>query len=298
MAEDDTGIEDWLLAGKIAAQALAFGKDLIKPGAKILDVCDKVDAKIRELGAEPAFPSQISCDHITAHFCPLADDVMVFDKQVASLDVGVHVNGAIGDTACTVDLSGDHEELVKASREAVEAALKIVQIGTTLGEIGKTIQEVITSHGFVPVRNLSGHGLERFNIHTSPTIPNIDTGDTTELEDGMFIAIEPFASAGSGMVQESGEATIFALAQPKGVRSQYARDVLAEIEQYETLPFTTRWVAAKLGMGRTKFGLRELVQSGILESYPPLVDSRKGVTSQAEHSVFVCDKPIVLTRLS
>jgi len=290
-------LDDWIKAGNIAAQARDYGASLIKPGARLLDVCDKVDAKIRELGAEPAFPTQISCDHIAAHFCPLADDKTVFDKQVASLDVGVHVDGAIGDTAVTVDLGGEHTDLVKASREAVDAALKMVGIGTTLGEIGKTIQEVIVSHGFVPIRNLSGHGLDRFDIHTAPTIPNIDTGDDTELEDGMFIAIEPFASTGSGSVQESGDATIFSVIDSKGVRSQYARDVLNEIEQYSTLPWAMRWLTQKLGPGRTRFGLRELEQSGIIHGYPPLVDSRKGITSQAEHSVFVCDKPIVLTKL-
>jgi methionyl aminopeptidase len=290
-------IDDWKEAGRIAAQALDFGKNLIKPGSKILDVCEKVDAKIRELGAQPAFPTQISCDHVAAHSCPLDDDATIFDKQVASLDVGVHVNGAIGDTALTVDLSGQHADLVKASQEAVDAALKIVKIGVTLGEIGKTIQEVITSHGFAPIRNLSGHGLDRFNIHTIPTVPNIDTNDSTELEDGMFIAIEPFASTGSGLVQESGEPTLFSFAEIKGIRSQYARDVMREVEQYTTLPFTTRWVSRSLGIGKTKFGLRELMQSGVLESYPPLIDSRKGITSQAEHSVYVCDKPIVLTRL-
>ncbi len=290
-------LDDWITAGRIAAQALDYGGTLIKPGVKIVDVCDKVDAKIRELGGEPAFPTQVSCDHIAAHFCPDADDATVFDKQVASLDVGVHVNGAIGDNALTIDLSGKHADLLKASREAVDAALKIVQIGTTLSEIGTTIQEVIESHGFVPIRNLSGHGLERYGIHTGPTIPNIDTGDPTPLEDGMFIAIEPFASTGSGSVQDSGDATIFSLVNPKGVRSQFARDVMKEIEQYKTLPFTTRWITQKLGKGKTLFGLRELMQAGVLEGYPPLVDSKRGITSQAEHSVFVCDKPIVLTRL-
>lgn len=290
------GMDDWILAGRIAAQARDFGASLIKPGVRLLDICEKVDAKIRELGAEPAFPTQISCDEIAAHFCPLADDTALFDRQVASLDVGVHVNGAIGDTAVTIDLSGQHAALVKASRDALEAALKLVRPGVTLGELGKAIQDTIVAAGFVPIKNLSGHGLDRYDIHTDPTIPNIDTGDGTPLEEGMIIAIEPFASTGSGVVQESGEATIFSVVQNKGVRSPYAKDVLREAEQYATLPWTARWVSAKIGMGRTKFGLRELERSGIVVGYPPLVDSRKGITSQAEHSVLVAEKPVVLTR--
>jgi methionyl aminopeptidase len=261
-------------------------------------VCDAVDAKIRELGAVPAFPTQISCDNIAAHYCSPADDPTILDKQVASLDVGVSVNGAIGDTALTVDLSGEHEALVKASREAVEAAVKAVRIGVTLGEIGKIIQDVIKSHGFSPIRNLSGHGLARFDIHTWPSVPNVATDDDTVLEDGMVIAIEPFASTGSGTVRDSGDANVFSLAEHKPVRSPFAREVLAYIEEeYGTLPFAQRWLVAKFGAGKTRLAMRELFNAEIVQGYPPLVDSGKGITSQAEHSVLVAEKPIVLTKL-
>ena len=97
---------DYIKAGKIAAEALEYGKSLIKKGNIIVDVCNKVDEKIVSLGAEPAFPSQISCNEIAAHFCPLKDDKTVFDEQLVSLDVGAHVNGCIGENAVTVDLSG------------------------------------------------------------------------------------------------------------------------------------------------------------------------------------------------
>jgi methionyl aminopeptidase len=297
-ADDIGDIQDWIEAGKIAAQALEYGRTLIKPGAKIVDVCDAVDAKIRELGAEPAFPAQISCDNIAAHYCAPANDATVLDKQVASLDVGVSVNGAIGDTALTVDLSGKHADLVKASREAVEEACKAVRIGITLGELGKIIQDTIKKHGFSPVRNLSGHGLGRYNIHTWPSIPNVDTDDDTVLEDGMVIAIEPFASTGSGTVRDSGDAHVWSLIDHKPVRSQFAREVLAFIEEeYGTLPFADRWLVKKFGEGKTRLALRELFNAEIIHGYPPLVDSGSGITSQAEHSILVAEKPIVLTRL-
>ena len=64
---------------------------------------DKIEEKIEELGAKPAFPAQISCNHLAAHFCPDEDDI-IFSDQLACLDVGVHVEGYIGDNAVTVDL--------------------------------------------------------------------------------------------------------------------------------------------------------------------------------------------------
>lgn len=293
---DEETLQYYIKAGKIAAEALKYGESLIKPGNKILDVCVKIDEKIKELGGETAFPSQISCDDIAAHFCPELDDESVFDKQLACLDVGVHVNGFIGDNALTVDLSGENEDLVKASREALDNALKIIKPGVSLGEIGKAIHDTITKMGFSPVRNLSGHGLGEFDIHTAPTIPNFDTGDNTKLEEGMAIAIEPFATKGEGVIYESGTATVFQLENRKPVRNMVTRQVLKEIEDYGGLPFAKHWLQKKFGT-RVNLALRELSQLEIIKDYPPLVDRGHGLVSQAEHTVIVMDKPIVTTKL-
>jgi methionyl aminopeptidase len=294
---DEETLNNYIKAGRIAAEALQFGKGLIKPGSKILDVCLAVDRKILELGGELAFPSQVSCDDIAAHYCPDLDDSTVFEKQVCCLDVGVHVNGFIGDNALTVDLSGENEDLVKASREALEAALKKVSIGVTLGEIGKEIHDTIVSYGFSPVRNLSGHGLGKFDIHTSPTIPNFDTGDKTVLEEGMAIAIEPFATKGEGVIYESGNPTIFQLINKKPVRNPFTRKALQEIDKLNGLPFAKHWLQTKIGKAQASFALREMKQLEILHEYPPLVDRGHGLVSQAEHSVIVLEKPIITTKL-
>lgn len=295
-AELVENVENWRKAGKIAAEALAYGKGLIKKGSSLLEVSGFIEKKIISLGGKLAFPVQISCDHIAAHFCPDADDKTIFENQVASLDVGAHIDGCIGDTAVTVDLSGKHSDLVKASEEALKAAIKVVQIGATLGQIGKEIKETISSFGFSPIKNLSGHGLAPYNIHDKPTIPNFDTGDKTELEKGQIIAIEPFATNGAGSVYEASPATLFSIINRKPVRSQFARELLKEIEQYDELPFTTRWLTAKFPAGKVRLGLRELLNAEILREYPPLAEENKGIVSQAEHTLLVDDKVEVLTK--
>ena len=288
-------IEKYKQAGKIAAQVLDYGRGLIKKNASLLEVVEKTEARIFELGAKPAFPVQISLNHIAAHYCPDENDKTIFSNELVCLDVGVHVNGFIGDNAVTVDLSGKNEDLVKASREALNEALKIIKAGTTLGEIGRAIQETISEYGFSPVRNLSGHGLNKYVQHDRPSIPNFDTGDKTKIEKGMVFAVEPFASTGSGIVQESGEASVFMVANKKPVRSIITRQVLKEIENYEGLPFCRRWLTKKFG-AKAGFALREMQQLGIVHAYPPLADSNKGLVSQAEHSVLVDDEVIVLTK--
>jgi methionyl aminopeptidase len=290
-------LDNYRKAGKIAAEAIEYSKSIIKEGAKLLEVSDLIEKKISDLGGSPAFPAQISCDSIAAHYCADPDDKTVFEKQVCSIDIGVHVKGFIGDTAATVDLSGEFTDLVKASEEALKEAIKIVQIGTPVNEIGKVIQETISGFGFAPIKNLTGHGLSEFNIHDKPTIPNFDTGDETRLEKGMVIAIEPFATNGAGMVYEREQGNIFSLINKKPVRSQFAREILNEIVKYEGLPFTTRWLARKFSLPKVNFALRELLKNDIIKSYPPLPEKNKGIVTQAEHSLIIDDKVEVTTRL-
>ena len=292
---DKDTIDKYVKAGKIASEAITYGKSLIKPGASILEVLDKVEQKIHDLGGKLAFPAQISLNEVAAHFCPNADDKILLNNQVVKLDVGVHIDGYIADTAITIDLSGKYSELLKANKEALEAALRIVKPGVALSEIGRTIHEVITGYGFSPVRNLSGHGLGHYNIHTKPSVPNFDNGNKNVLEEGMVIAIEPFASTGSGVVQESSPASVFTLKSDSGVRDPITRSVLMEIKTYKGLPFAKRWLERKFGAPKANFALKQLIAKGCLEEHPPLVD-KQGVVSQAEHSVIVLDKPIVFTR--
>ena len=289
---------NYIAAGKISAEVLEYGKSLLKKGNSLLDVTEKIEKKIFELGGKPAFPVQISCNEIAAHFCVEEDDKMIFDEQVVSLDLGVHVDGTIGDNAYTIDLSGKYNDLVKAAQKALEEALKIVNVGTELKEIGKTINDTIKSYGYNPVRNLSGHGLDLYDIHTKPTIPNIDNGDKTILKKGMAFAVEPFATTGSGVVHESGLPTVFMLEHKKPVRSPITREVLMEIGSYDGLPFAKRWLTRKFG-AKANFAIRELTQLGMIHQFPPLVEVNKGIVTQAEHSVLIDDEGevIVLTRM-
>ncbi|MBI4143383.1 type II methionyl aminopeptidase [Candidatus Woesearchaeota archaeon] len=289
--------QNYIKAGKISAEALEYGKSLIKKGNSLLDSTEKIEEKIFDLGGKPAFPVQFSCNEIAAHFCAEDDDNTVFDNQVVSLDLGVHINGAIGDNAYTIDLSGKYSELVKAAQKALEEALKIVNVGTELREIGKAINDTVKSYGYAPVRNLSGHGLNLYNIHDKPTIPNIDDGNKTKLQKGMAFAVEPFATTGSGVVGEKGLPTVFMLEHPRNVRSPITREILKEIGNYEGLPFAKRWLTKKFGP-KANFALRELSQLGIIHQFPPLVEVSKSIVAQAEHSILIDDEGevVVLTK--
>ena len=290
-------LDKWRKAGKIAAQALEYGRGLIKNGSSVREACDKIDAKIIALGAKPAWPTQVGLDHVAAHWTSDHDDDLVFDNNLVCLDVGAHIEGCIGDTATSVDLSGKYSDIIKASENALKNAIKVVQIGATLGEIGRAIQDSIEGYGLLPVRNLSGHGISPWVIHDTPSIPNYDTKDARTLKGDQIIAIEPFATNGAGMIFESDQANIFSLTKPKPVRSPFAREVMKYIqEQYNTLPFASRWIVAKFGAGKTNLALNELLRNGILHGYPPLVEKNKGMVAVFEKTLYVGDKVEILTK--
>jgi methionyl aminopeptidase len=289
---DDETLRHYVKAGRIAAQALAFGQRLIKEGAVIRDVLDRVEGFIAKQGGASAFPAQISLNSVAAHSCPTADDETTFSHtDLIKLDVGVHVNGYIGDTAITINLDGNNEErgrLVEASRAARDAAIRLVKARVTPHQLGAAIEREITSRGFQPVRNLSGHGLGRFQIHTTPSIPNFASGEKRPLVAGQVVAIEPFATTGKGTVYSSSGPTVFALKTLKPVRSPAARELLEKIKTYNGLPFTERWLTREFG-AKARLGLLELRRAGILYEYPPLPEESKGLVSQSEHTVLVLE---------
>ncbi|MBN2566659.1 type II methionyl aminopeptidase [Candidatus Woesearchaeota archaeon] len=288
MEPDEIG--KWREAGRIAAQVLDYGARLIVPGASAYEVAEAVEAKARKLGAEPAFPVNLSCDHIAAHYTAIPGDTLVFGSQVVKIDIGVHIDGYIGDTARTVDLSGTHADLVAASEEALAAAIGVVRAGVTLAEIGRTIHAAITARGFSPIKNLSGHGIERFDLHAAPTTPNYDTGSQVALEAGRIVAIEPFATDGTGLIQEGGNASIFSQVDTRPVRDPNARQILRMIADRNGMPFAERWIAKSLPTVKTKLGLRSLLNAGVLKDYAPLPEVRRGTVSQAEHTLLVTDE--------
>ena len=281
-------MKDWKKAGKIAAEALDYGCNLVKPGASLLEVTIKVEDKIEKLGGKCAFPAQFSINDIAAHYTASVEDKTVFKKgDLVKVDIGVHVNGAIGDNARTVDL-GDNKRIVDASLEALNEAIKMVKERTKLRDIGKVIEKTIVSQKLKPVKNLSGHLIERYTEHAGFNVPNFDNKDDTELEEGMVIAIEPFATNGIGVILDGKKSGIYAIVSENSVRDQITREVLKFIkEEYQTLPFCKRQLLKYIPEFKVNFALRNLTKYDIIREYNHLPEKEKGLVSQAEHTVLV-----------
>lgn len=290
---DTDVLEKYRRAGRILAEVLAEAGPRVQPGALLLDVANFVEDLIRSKGAKPAFPCNISLDRNAAHYTPSPQDSSRFGENMVKLDVGVHVDGYIADSAITVDLSG-HDKLVEASRAALQAALEIIGPGTDTAQIGKVIEEAITGYGYRPVYNLTGHGLSRYLAHDEPAVPNKSMEKGTILKEGDVIAIEPFATNGSGRISEAQINEIYGLSVVRPVRLPAARTLLKEIsEEYRTLPFARRWLKGD----RAEYALMQLLRSGSVHRYPVLWEVEGALVSQAEHTVVVLEKGCeVITR--
>ena len=276
--------ESYEKAGEIAKKVLVYAKSLIKPNMPLVEIAQKIEAEIIAQGGEVAFPVNLSIDDIAAHYHPTLED-KTLATGLLKVDIGIHINGFIADTAFSLDLTPEnkHKELIKASEEALDAALSTLKNNPSLSDIGKAIQEAIEKKGFSPVVNLCGHSLEQYDIHAGVTIPNHENNNPNKLESGAY-AIEPFATTGEGKIYEGAPSNIYQITNPKNTRGETARKILDYIwEKNETLPFSLRELQEKFGP-MSRLALKELEQNQIIHSYPQLIEVSHSPVAQSEHT--------------
>ncbi len=314
--------EKILKAGKITRETRDFAKTIVKPGVPLLEIAEKIEKKIEELGGKPAFPTNLSINEIAAHYTPSYDDKTLAHGLI-KVDFGVHVDGWTSDNSISFDLDGSEEnkKLIEAAEEALKNAISLIEekinannksevAGSSVNnpslgwegrniyvnEIGKVIQNTIDKYGLTPVINLSGHSMEQYDLHAGITVPNINDGKNVILGEGLY-AIEPFATKGNGKVRDGRPSGIYQIESDKKPRSELARKTLAFIEkEYKTLPFCSRWLSKKLGSS-SALALRELEANGNLHHFSQLVEVSGSKVSQAEHTIFVKKNKVIVTTL-
>ena len=271
----------WREAARIASRARELGLQLTVPGARRRDVADAIESFVRDQGAEPAFPVNLSRNNEAAHYTPSPEDAATFETgDLVKVDVGAHVDGAIADTADTIEVGGTrrYENLVKAAREGVRAGIAHVRPGVAVDELSRAIAEAIRARGFKPIVDLTGHSIERYLLHAGKSIPNVPGGGDATLEEGEIIAIEPFATNGIGSIENGPFGNILRFR-----RAPEENDAVltALFGRFRTLPFATRWANAPDEVEALKRARRSL------QSYPVFRERGGGWVAQAEHTVLV-----------
>lgn len=287
---DEEILEKYRKAGKIASEARDLGAGLVKEGSRVLDVVSDIEALIIERGAFPAFPTNIAIDDVAAHFTPSSTEKMKFQRsQVVKIDVGVHVDGYVGDTARTVEVdTRNWDKLIEASSNALGVALEMIHPGLKLRTIGTSIERTIESFGYKSIINLTGHSLEQYNLHAGLSVPNVMDESTESIAKDMVLAIEPFATTGAGKVGGKKGGNIYRLVTDKEIGHKEADELREYIaERFTALPFTDRWCIDF--DKKAKSHIQRLIRHGVVTTYPILRDVGRGIVSQREHSVVVTD---------
>ena len=293
------GREDYLRAGRIAADVREMVRRKDWVGATVYEICEGVESEIRGRGAECAFPVNASINEVAAHYtAEPGDTTTIGDTDLVKIDLGAQVNGHIADTAVTVCYDPQFDGMVRAAEESLQKAMSMIRDGAKSSSVGRAIEGTIKRLGFKPIANLSGHSLDRYTIHAGRSIPNVWSIGGFSFSEGAAYACEPFVTTrqGGGFVRNTQTRNIFALGSRKRTKDAEADRLLDFIwENFNMLPFALRWITGEWEEKEARRLLEMLVKKKAVQSYPVLVEVNEQRVAQAEHTFIPTGDGVTIT---
>jgi methionyl aminopeptidase len=184
---------------------------MLEPGVTTAELDRAAEAFIRQHGGIPAFkgyrgfPATL-CTSINAevvHGIP-SKKRKLRSGDIIGIDCGAIVDGYYGDHAVTFavgEISSQVQELLQATREALEEGIAQAKVGNRLSDISHAIQKYAEERGYSVVKAFVGHGIGT-ELHEEPQVPNFGPpGRGPRLRDGMVLALEPMLNIGTADVQ-------------------------------------------------------------------------------------------------
>jgi len=308
-------LTEYRQAAEVHREVRQYARANIKPGMSLTEIAEMIEDGTRHLtghlGLEEgdnilggvAFPTGLSLNHCAAHYTPNAGNKTVLKQEdVMKVDFGVHINGRIVDSAFTMSFEPQYDNLLAAVKDATNTGIRVAGIDARMSEIGEAIQEAMesyeceingTTYPIKAIRNLNGHTISQWSIHggsAGKSVPIVKGGSNEKMEEGETYAIETFGSTGKGFVRDDMETSHYAKiadAPKVALRVASAKSLLRSIDKnFGTLPFCRRYLD-RLGNEKYLLGLNNLVQSGIVQDYPPLCDIKGSYTAQYEHTILL-----------
>lgn len=197
-------------ACRVVAEVLEkIGRE-IRPGVTTEDLDSLAETMIRARGAEPVFlgyrgypnATCVSVNNEIVHGIP--GKRLLKEGDIVGFDVGARLDGYCGDAAITFpvgQVSAKAKKLMRAGKEALQAAIKQAREGNHLGDVSAAVEKVAVKNGFTVVRDLYGHGIGR-EMHEEPLIPNYGRpGEGPRLKAGMVFCIEPMLNVGGWRIK-------------------------------------------------------------------------------------------------
>lgn len=294
-------LQKYRKAGRIASNVRNMIPNLVHEGAFIIDICDKVESIICEHGGKPAFPCNVCINNIAAHYTSPPGDVSTIPGgSLVKVDIGVHVDGYIADTAVTICLNPEYSPLVEAVEIALNEACAVIRPGIKTSAVGTVIQRAIETRGFKPIWNLCGHKTVRYMLHAGKSVPNVSHLNREKIEADEVYAVEPFVvmKEAAGRVEELSEALIYRYVKDRPLKRDSAKLLLQRVKnEFRTLPFAKRWIQNLVPPLEFDNAFSELLSSKAIVKYPVLAEASGSLVAQAEHTVIVTQKGCMVITL-
>lgn len=347
LTEND--LEDFRRASLIHKIARKKAMTYLYDGGKLADLVDAVediilkmckqDPKTYYLNGSPksndagiAFPVGVNINNIVAHDTKYMtqsgkkDDRIFFLGDVVKIDIGVHINGRIIDSAFTHiitkqpgihDSESIYNSVMEASRESMLNAIKLAGPDQRLDEMSEMITDIIESYEvnmgtdmnlpIKPVTGIGGHNIKRYNVHGGKYIlsrPDYAFQGDQRMEEDEIYAIETYATTGAGIITQNGEINLCTHYVQENVNNATKKDkkFFERTELYEWmktrrgLPFSSAWIDVNK-IHKVDKAFKLSIPSGQIKAFPPLYDENNSVVAQFEHTVHIGENTVEIFSL-
>ena len=257
--KDAAGKEGMRAAGRTASEILQEVIGFVQAGRSTLEVDEFAAGLMRARGCVSAFKGYrgfpaytcISKNEEVVHGIGAADNI-IKEGDVLSVDVGIELNGWIGDNATTIpvgEIAEETKRLLAATEESLYQAISFARDGVRLADLCASVDEYVRPKGFKVVREFVGHGVGS-SLHEEPSVPNYrPVGRTPRLRPGMVLAIEPMVNAGTAKVKILADKWTV-ITQDRKPSAHYEHTVLVTEDEPEILTDRPRIATPELlGLG-------------------------------------------------
>jgi methionyl aminopeptidase len=273
------------------------------------NICDISTDNGKKINAGIAFPVGISINHVAAHDSPFSKGIKINFNDVVKIDFGVHINGYIIDSAFTMTFNSNYQPLIDASKEGTYIGIKNSGVDVRISELGEKIQEVIESYEcnidgkIIPIKScqhIGGHNIDQYRIHAGKLVYGVKNNCKDIMLEGELYAIETYATTGTGdlKLDSNMDCSHYSLNYDRQYYSpkftfKNSHILLNKIKsEYNTLAFNKRWIKEWNTQPSLTGYINELVKTGIVNAYPPIVDIKNSKISQLEHTIYIDAKSI------
>jgi methionyl aminopeptidase len=294
-----SSIEKYKIAGSIAYSSLKHAREIAKEGMKVIELCEEVEDKIRKLNGSPAFPCNISQNSEAAHYTAGIDDEKKIESgSVLKIDIGVHVEGYIADTATTITYSPSDERMAILNGQLLDDAIRAVRAGESIEVVAEVVEPKAHRSGFRPIANLAGHQLDVYVIHAGVSVPNVREQVSSTFKENTAYAIEPFLvpHEAKGWVINSKGGNIYRLLSRRRTKDASLDQMVEYIwEKFRSLPFSPRWLINDFSKEAVSRLMEEMLKKKLVMQYPVLIEASGARVTQFEHTIFVRSDGVTVT---